>query len=333
MANIPQLVGGVAGAERMTEAAEIHFVDSHTEGEPTRVIVSGGPDLGTGSIRDKLALFQQQGDAFRQSVILEPRGFEAIVGALLCEPTDPTCAAAVIFFNNRGTLGMCGHGAIGVAVTLHWLGRVGLGKQFLETPVGIVEVDLLGPQEVAIENVPSYRLRADVAVEVDGWGTVRGDVAWGGNWFFLSAQGPPPLSANRIPELSTFAQRVRDALEENHITGADGAEIDHIEFFEDSPTQDVHSRNFVYCPGGAYDRSPCGTGTSAKLACLAADGKLAPGAPWVQESIIGSRFCGTYRHGEENSIIPRITGTAYVCGEGRLLQHPNDPFKYGIGVG
>lgn len=309
----------------------ISFIDSHTEGEPTRVITAGGPDLGTGSLSDRLGRFRETADDFRESVILEPRGWDALVGALLCEPTDSSCAAGVIFFNNADYLGMCGHGAIGVTVTLHYMGRIGLGKHLLETPVGIVEVNLLGPNEVAIENVPSYRLASKVDVDVEGLGTVTGDIAWGGNWFFLVSKSPAPLIFQNVGQLTDAALRVKDALNRQGITGTDGAEIDHIEFFGPPQSDDGDSRNFVLCPGGAYDRSPCGTGTSAKLACLAADGKLQPGESWKQESIIGSHFKASYRLDESNRIIPEIRGQAHVCGEGVLIQQPDDPFKFGIG--
>ncbi|HVX59588.1 MAG TPA: proline racemase family protein [Pirellulales bacterium] len=315
----------------MTETAHpIRFIDSHTAGEPTRVVIDGAPDLGAGSLSERLARLRESADHFRQTVINEPRGWDAVVGALVCEPLDPTCAAGVIFFNNVGYLGMCGHGAMGVAVTLHYLGRVGLGKQRLETPVGVVEVDLLGPNQVAIANVPSYRLRSAVQVEVDGLGTVTGDIAWGGNWFFLVGESPAPLTADNIDVLSDAARRIRAAFNRNGITGKDGAEIDHIEFFGPADSPDAHSRNFVYCPGGAYDRSPCGTGTSAKLACLAADGRLAPGGIWIQESIVGSRFEATYANDSSGQITPTITGHAYVCSEGTLIQQPGDPFRNGL---
>jgi 4-hydroxyproline epimerase len=318
----------------------MQFIDSHTEGEPTRVIIEGGPDLGSGTLIERVERFRDTADAFRRCVIHEPRGWDAIVGALLCEPTDSSCAAGVIFFNNAGVLGMCGHGSIGVAVTLHYLGRIGLGVNRLETPVGIVEVNLLSANEVAIENVPSFRYRARVPVDVAGVGTVTGDIAWGGNWFFLANGSPAALTIEKTRELSDAAQRVRETLTAQGITGAEGAEIDHIEFFGPAMSPDADSRNFVYCPGGAYDRSPCGTGSSAKLACLAADGKLEPGQSWIQESVIGSRFLGSYRLAEavpsestqtDNPIvIPTITGRAYVCSEGRLIQQSGDPFQHGI---
>lgn len=312
---------------------EIHYVDSHTEGEPTRVIIQGGPELGAGTINQKFDRLREYSDTFRRSVIKEPRGREALVGALLFEPSESSCVTGVIFFNNIGYLGMCGHGAIGVAVTLHHLGRIGLGKQQFETPVGIIEVDLLSPHEVAIENVPCFRLESHITVEVEGIGRVTGDIAWGGNWFFLVEDSPIPLSPDRIDQLSDAACRIRKALSRDRITGMDEAEIDHIEFFGKPLSPEADSRNFVYCPGGAFDRSPCGTGTSAKLACLAADGKLQPGEQWIQESIIGSRFKASYRIDHSNRIVPKITGRAFICSKGVLLRQPADPFKNGIEIG
>ena len=301
----------------------MRVIDSHTEGEPTRVIVDDGPELGAGSLRERLERFRDRADSCRRFAISEPRGSDAVVGALLCEPVDEACAAGVIFFNNTGYLNMCGHGAMGVAVTLAYLGRIGPGIHRLETPVGVVQVELLSPNEVAIENVPSYRHRAKVAIDVPGLGAVTGDIAWGGNWFFLVEQSPVPLVMESLRQLDDAARRVRAELERREITGSDGGLIDHIEFFGPPNAADANSRNFVYCPGGAYDRSPCGTGTSAKLACLAADGKLAPGELWVQESIIGSRFSASYRTDESGQIIPRITGRAYVCSEATLIQQPD----------
>ena len=307
----------------------IEFVDSHTEGEPTRVVISGIPDLGGGTVSEQLKRLKQQ-DWFRRCVILEPRGWDALVGALLCTPRDASCAAGVIFINNAGYLGMCGHGMIGLAVTLHHLGRIGLGKCSIETPVGIVEVNLINANNVAIENVPSFRLHQRVSVEVEGLGTFIGDVAWGGNWFFLADCAPFRLELSNVGRLADVAARVKLALWEQGITGDEYAQIDHIEFFEPSSVAGVDSRNYVYCPGGAYDRSPCGTGTSAKVACLAADRKLMPGEAWVQESIIGSRFEASYQLGSDGAIIPRIIGHAYVCSEGSLIRHAEDPFANGI---
>lgn len=308
----------------------MRVIDSHTEGEPTRLVVSGGPDLGRGPLDARRARFAAEFDHVRSFAVNEPRGSDAVVGALLCEPVDPACAAGLIFFNNVGYLGMCGHGTIGAAVTLAHMGRIGPGTHRFETPVGEVAVALLGRNEVEIENVPSWRYRKDVAVTVDGLGTVVGDIAWGGNWFFLVGTSPLPLAMANIQDLTRAADAIARALETDGITGPDGAKIDHVEFFGPPRDPAAHSRNFVLCPGGAYDRSPCGTGTSAKLACLAADGKLGPGETWIQESIVGSRFAAQYRPGPEGRVVPRIRGRAYVVAEATLLRDAEDPFADGM---
>jgi 4-hydroxyproline epimerase len=313
----------------------MRVIDSHTEGEPTRVIIEGGPDLGSGPLADRVKRFAAQFDSVRSMAVNEPRGHDAIVGALLCAPTNPRCAAGIIFFNNVGYLGMCGHGTIGVAATLAYLGRLQPGLHYFETPVGEVSVDLRDQHEVEIQNVLSYRYRKAVTVDVPSLGKVTGDIAWGGNWFFLVEQTPVPLRFSELSALSRAAVQVCDALAAAGITGQNGAKIDHIEFFAAPPDPALaNSRNFVMCPGGAYDRSPCGTGTSAKLACLAADGKLQPGQQWVQESIIGSRFAAHYRWADTattESILPSIRGRAYVVADSQLLVDPKDPYAHGIG--
>lgn len=308
----------------------MRVIDSHTEGEPTRVIVHGGPDLGGGTVAERLQRFRADHDHVRRAVILEPRGSDAIVGALLCEPSRDDCAAGVIYFNNTGFLGMCGHGTIGVAVTLAWLGRIGDGVSKLETPVGVVSFELDGGNRATVENVASYRYRKGVELNVPGLGKIRGDIAWGGNWFFLADSAPVALVLENERELNDAARRVKAELVQRGITGADGAEIDHIEFFSKAHADDADSRNYVLCPGGAYDRSPCGTGTSAKLACLADDGRLGPGETWVQESVIGSRFEASYRLNKRGEIIPSITGGAWICADSTLVRQPDDPFRDGI---
>jgi 4-hydroxyproline epimerase len=306
----------------------IQVIDSHTGGEPTRVIVAGGPDLGGGSAAEQRERFRTQNDVFRRAVVCEPRGSDVLVGALLCPSADPACVAGVIYFNNVGYLGMCGHGTIGVAVTLGYLARIKAGRYLFETPVGRIPIEYDGSNTVALENVPSYRLAKNVTVEVKDVGKVTGDVAWGGNWFFLVRDHNEPLELARVDRLTDFTLRIRAALRENNITGAEGAEIDHVELFGPPADERNHSRNFVLCPGGAYDRSPCGTGTSARIACLAADGLLKPGESWRQESILGSVFTASYRT-EANQTIPRISGQAFVTAETTLLIDDRDPLAWG----
>lgn len=309
--------------------ASIEIVDSHTGGEPTRVIVSGGPDLGCGSLSERRERFRREFDHFRSAVINEPRGSDVIVGALLCEPSDSRCVAGTIFFNNAGYLGMCGHGTIGLMVTLLHLGRISTGTHLLETPVGIVTTEVEDESTVSLKNVPSYRWAADVPVEVPGLGQFRGDIAWGGNWFFLVRDHSERIELGNLQRLLEVSQRIREALLSEGIRGPAGEELDHVELFGPADPLKADSRNFVLCPGGAYDRSPCGTGTSAKLACLAADGKLAPGKIWRQESIIGSVFEASYEVSGDQ-IVPRISGQAWVSGIGQLRFDPRDPFQEGI---
>jgi 4-hydroxyproline epimerase len=312
------------------EGDAMQVIDSHTEGEPTRVIVSGGPDLGSGPLHERRRIFAERFDAVRSFTVNEPRGSDAVVGALICDPVDKTCATGVIYFNNVGVIGMCGHGTIGLTVTLAHLSRIGPGRHRIETPVGVVTAELKSANEVTIENVPAYRHLAGVTVDVAGLGAVRGDVAWGGNWFFLAETSPLQLALANVGSLTRAGDSVMKALAKAGITGRDGAPIDHVEFFGPPARSQSNSRNFVLCPGGAYDRSPCGTGTSAKLACLAAAGKLAPGELWVQESILGSRFEARYRVGPAGEIIPSITGRAYITAETTLIRDANDPFADGI---
>jgi len=307
----------------------IHVIDSHTGGEPTRVVLDGFPEFDPGlSLAAKRDALRLQHDAYRAAVAREPRGCDVLVGAWLGAPEQPGSVASVIYFNNVGYIGMCGHGTIGVVETLRHLGRITPGVHRIDTVVGTVACTLHEDRRVTVENVPSYRWHQAVTVEVPGLGVIRGDVAWGGNWFFLVDWPHSPVALGQVEALTDATWRIRQALATHGITGRDGAEIDHIELF--APTPEADSRSFVLCPGKAYDRSPCGTGTSAKLACLAADGKLAPGTVWRQQSVIGSVFEASYRWGSNGEVLPAITGRAHVCGEATLLLDPADPFCWGI---
>lgn len=310
--------------------SSMDVIDSHTLGEPTRVVVAGGPELGTGSMAERLQRFRAEFDHFRTAIVGEPRGSEVVVGALLLEPVERESTAAVIFFNDVGYLGMCGHGTIGVLTTLAHMGRVKAGMHTIETPVGRVRATLHDDQTVTVENVRSYRYRAGVAVDVAGYGSFRGDIAWGGNWFFLVGEPPCALSLEHRAELIASSTAIRAALQEQGITGAEGALIDHVEFFSAPEEAENSSRNFVLCPGASFDRSPCGTGTSAKMACLYDEGKLQPGMTWRQEGILGTVFEGSIRAGEDGGVNPSIRGRAWVTGEAKLLFAEDDPFAAGI---
>jgi 4-hydroxyproline epimerase len=311
----------------MAQVQKIKAIDSHTAGEPTRVVVDGFPDLGSGTMAERLGRFKHGFDRLRTAVACEPRGHDAIVGALLCKPTDREAVAGVIFFNNVGYLGMCGHGTIGLVKTLEYMGQISTGSHKVETPVGDVVAELNTDGSVTITNVASYRSDKDVVVDVPQFGKVTGDVAWGGNWFFLVKEHPLTIELSNLEKLTDFSVAIRNALTANNITGKDGGEIDHIELYTPTPTAD--SRNFVLCPGLEYDRSPCGTGTSAKLACLYADGKLKEGDIWRQESIVGSIFEGRVSV-IEGQIIPSITGKAHVTAELELILDENDPYRFGF---
>ena len=307
----------------------IKVIDSHTGGEPTRVVISGGPDLGNDALSDRVARFRNEHDDFRRAVVNEPRGSDAIVGALLCPPLDKSCVTGVIYFNGVSYLGMCGHGTIGVVATLAYLERIGPGAHAIETPVGVVVAHLDEEGKVEVANVPSYRLATNVTVEDDEIGRVTGDVAWGGNWFFLVREHNEELVLDNLDRLMDFTLRVREALAQAGITGVGGHEIDHVELFAPSKLAGVDSKNFVLCPGKAYDRSPCGTGTSAKLACLVADGKLSEGQVWRQESIVGSVFEGRVKV-IDNMVHPRIKGSAFITAESDLIIDERDPLAMGI---
>ena len=318
--------------------APTRVIDSHTGGEPTRCVISGGPDLGGGTLVERRQRFRDVHDAWRKALVCEPRGSDVVVGALLCAPLVSSSACGVIFFNNVGYIGMCGHGTLGVIATLAHLGRITPGEHRIETPVGTVSATLHADGTASIANVPSYRHAKRVAVEVAGHGVVHGDVAWGGNWFFLCDDHGQALAPSAIAGLTAFALRVREALQRQGVTGRDGADIDHIELVGPAADTANHARNFVLCPGGAYDRSPCGTGTSAKLACLAADDKLAPGVTWRQESVIGSVFSGSYTRPATplagvpaDAVLPLIHGRAHVTLDATLVFDPADPFAWGLG--
>ncbi|MBI6908173.1 4-hydroxyproline epimerase [Pseudomonas palleroniana] len=305
----------------------LHVIDSHTGGEPTRLVMDGFPELVGDTLAEKLDYLRTHHDQWRRACLLEPRGNDVLVGALYCAPITPGATCGVIFFNNAGYLGMCGHGTIGLVASLYHLGDIAPGVHHIDTPVGLVAATLHADGAVTLRNVPAYRYRQAVSVQVPGHGVVQGDIAWGGNWFFLVSDHGQTLQMDNVDALSHYTRTLLKALRTQGIYGADGAVIDHIELFADDAQAD--SRNFVMCPGGAYDRSPCGTGTSAKLACLAADGKLAEGETWVQASITGSQFEGRYERDGEH-VRPLITGRAYMTADSTLLIDEQDPFAWGI---
>jgi proline racemase len=307
----------------------VEVVDSHTEGEPTRVVVEGWPQPEGRTMEERRAFLLARQDRLRRAVVCEPRGHDAVVGALLTPAVKPGSAAGVVFFNNAGALGMCGHGLIGVVRTLEFLGRLAPGTARIDTPVGTVSAELEADGFVTIENVPSYCHARDVGVEVPGLGRVTGDVAWGGNWFFLTELPALPIELSNVAALTDATSRILSALRSAGVTGRDGALIDHVELFGPPRRPDADARSFVLCPGLAYDRSPCGTGTSAKMAGLAARGRLAPGRRWRQESVTGSLFEGWLEE-RDGALVPHVRGRAFVTGRATLLFDPRDPFREGF---
>ena len=313
------------------EGKEVQVIDSHTGGEPTRIIIDGGPPLGGVTVADRRDSFRKHHDSFRSAVVHEPRGSAVLVGGLLCKPVDQTCTTGVIFFNNVGYLNMSGHGTIGLVVTLQFLGLAQPGQHKIETPAGIITARLAESGEVTYRNVASYRHRKDVAIDVEGYGRVTGDVAWGGNWFYLVSEHDQTVATDRIDELTDFTRAIRRQLDQQQITGKDGDVIDHIELFGPPTLEGANSKNFVLCPGGAYDRSPSGAGTSARLACMYEDGALKEGDIWRQESIVGSAFEGMIEV-SGGEVYPRITGTAHITAMSKLILEDGDPFKMGIPI-
>ncbi|KPA20761.1 4-hydroxyproline epimerase [Shimia sp. SK013] len=307
----------------------MHVIDSHTGGMPTRVILSGGPDLGDGPITDRARRLAQDHPEFCRSVLAQPRGQDGMVGALLVTPADKTCAYGVIFFDAQAVLGMCGHGTIGMAVTMASLDRLNTGEHKIETPVGVVRITLHDANTVTVTNVESRRVAQGKRVEVEGLGTITGDVAFGGNWFFIVEPSPITVCADNIRDLTDVAVAVRSAALAAGLGGENGEPIDHVIFQDPGDTADVHSCNFVLCPDDTYDRSPCGTGSSARLACLAADKRLAPKTEIIQKSVIGSPYKLSYENGAKGGVIPHITGSAFVMADSTLVFSEKDSFSQG----
>jgi 4-hydroxyproline epimerase len=308
----------------------MRVVDSHTEGEPTRVVVSGWPQPVGATMAERRDDVRARFDHLRRAVVREPRGFDAIVGALLTPPVNEGSIAGIVFFNNGTYLGMCGHGLIGVVRTLEFLGRLKPGKAYFDTPVGTVGAELGDDGSVSIDSVPAKLHARDVEIDVEGYGRIAGDVAWGGNWFFITHADQVPVDMAHVGELSRFTQAIQDAIHMQGITGANGGEIDHIEISAPPERSDADCRNFVRCSGGEYDRSPCGTGTSAKMASLHARGELRIGDEWRQEGIAGGLFIGWLTLGDDGSLMPHVRGSAFVTADATLRFDPRDPFRFGI---
>lgn len=301
------------------------YIDSHTGGEPTRLVTSGLPDFGAGTVADQATVFARDFDHYRRAIVNEPRGNDVLVGAALVPASVPEADIGVIFFNNVGLLGMCGHGTIGVIASLPDLPST----VHIETPVGLVVANRNEDNSVSITNVRSYVVAETVSVDVPDYGVVEGAVAYGGNTFLLVTNHPwrNRISISDVRAMTHYCEAVLSSARAVDPT------IDHVELFAPSQYAENDSRNFVLCPGGQYDRSPCGTGTSAKLAWLYANAKLKANELYRQESVTGSVFTGKVEEHPDGGVVPTITGTAFVTARGELVIDPADALGWGISSG
>jgi len=313
--------------------ARLRVIDSHTLGEPTRLVIDeawAGLPLGAGSVRQRRDVFRERCDHLRRALVADPRGVEALVGVVLVPPADPGCDLGAFYFNRVGYLDMCGHATLGLAVSLGHLGRITPGAFRLETPAGIVGVEWHGGTAATFQGVPPRRIHRDLAVTLDDGATVTGDVATSGLWFFISRDHGLPLEPAAIPRLREKAWAIRRALEAAGITGDAGETIDHVVLLGPAHEPGHDARNFVLCPDGAFDRSPCGTATSALVGCLHEDGRLAEGTVWRQESILGGLYEATIRR-VGGVLVPSVRGNAWVSAETMLQFAADDPYRTGLG--
>lgn len=327
----------------------IQAVDSHTAAEPTRVITGGLPMIRGATMADKRDELKRLHDPIRRSLVLEPRGHDAIILAYLLPPTHDDADLGVVFANDAGYLGMCGHGAIGLATTAVAMGLVAAVEPVteitLDTPVGLIKcrvaVEGGRPKSVTITNVPSFLYRQRVVVDVHGFGKVAADIAYGGNWFAFVEADQLGLMVEKahLPVLMQAAIAIREALVRDGVRGVhpDSGEeevIDHVKLFVPLDGEHHGARALTLCPGTAYDRSPCGTGTSAKLAVLHAKGELKTGEQFDSESVLGTRFAARVvaetTVGEFPAIVPEITGSAWITSFATFVIDPDDPCRHGI---
>ncbi|MGI9177053.1 MAG: proline racemase family protein, partial [Pirellulales bacterium] len=307
--------------------------DSHTIGEPTRVVVdetfAAALALGDGSVRRRRDLFRERYDHVRRALVGDPRGAVAMVGVVLVPPHDPACRLGAFYFNRVGYLDMCGHATIGLAVTLGSLGRIEPGSFRLETPAGSVGVTWHGGIDASFECVPPRRIHRGLAVDCGSGQTVTGDVATSGLWFYLCRDHGIAVTPAEIPRLTDLAWTIRRGLEARGITGDGGEIIDHIVLLGPPSTSGNDGKAFVLCPDGAFDRSPCGTGTSALVGCLHEDGLLAEGRTWRQESVLGGIYEARVRR-EGEILVPTVRGQAWITAESELRFAIDDPYRTGL---
>jgi 4-hydroxyproline epimerase len=311
----------------------ICVVDSHTIGEPTRLVLDdafvAGLDLGTGSVFSRREVFRSRYDDVRRALVTDPRGVEAMVGVILVPPADPTCDLGAFYFNRVGYLDMCGHATIGLAVSLGHTGRITPGPFRMETPAGVVGVEWHGGSDASFQSVTPRRIHRGLSIRCPDGSIVTGDVATSGLWFFICRDHGLPVVPEAIPQLLERSWAIRRSLGAAGVTGDTGEVIDHIVLMGPPLDPANSARNFVLCPDGAFDRSPCGTATSALVGCLHEDVQLAEGAVWRQESILGGLYEASVRT-QAGVLVPTVRGRAWITAEATLQFSADDPYRAGL---
>ncbi|MFI5747119.1 proline racemase family protein [Streptomyces sp. NPDC051644] len=324
-----------------------HAVDSHTEGMPTRVITGGIGTIPGATMAERRTYFRKHRDAVRTLLMYEPRGHASMSGAILQPPTRPDADFGVLFIEVSGYLPMCGHGTIGVATVLVETGMVEVTEPVttvrLDTPAGLVSVDVRvkdgAATAVTLTNVPAFSVALDRTVDVPGYGPVRYDLAYGGNFYAmvqLSDLGLPFDRARKGDILAAglaLMDAVNAADRPVHPEDSDINGLKHVQFI--APGSDArHSRHAMAIHPGWFDRSPCGTGTSARMAQLHARGELALDTDFVNESFIGTSFTGRLVEkttvGGLSAVVPTVTGRAWITGTAQFFLNPSDPFPEGF---
>lgn len=321
-------------------------VDTHTAGEPTRVLVAGLPFL-RGSMAERRRQLQEEYDSIRTVLMHEPRGHAGMFGAMLMAPANPEADLGVVFMDTGGYLAMCGHGSIGAIAAALATGALERREPetivVLDTPAGLVrarvETEGGGVGRIAVENVPAFLWRSDAEITL-GSRRLHVDIAFGGNFFALVPAHRLGLTVEPccLRDLVQQGMEIRAAIEEQlevvHPLEPDIDSVDLVEIYDEEPEEGIDCRNVVVFGDGQVDRSPCGTGTSAKMAALYAAGRLALGEPFVNQSIIGTCFTGRLLREESvggfSAVVPEIAGHAYVTGLQQFVIDPDDPLKAGF---
>ena len=327
---------------------DIHAVDSHTMGEPTRVVIGGIPNIKGKTMPEKKEYLEKNLDQIRTSIMLEPRGHNDMFGSIITQPCSDEADFGIIFMDGGGYLNMCGHGSIGAVTVAVETGMVKSEEPIthvtMEAPAGIVKGEALVKngkvKEVSIVNVPAFLYKKDVQVQLPEIGTVKFDISFGGSFFAIinAKQLGLKVEPKNTAKLTELALKLRDIINENieiqHPTLEHIKTVDLVEIYDEPTNPEATYKNVVIFGQGQVDRSPCGTGTSAKLATLYSKGELKQGEKFVYESILGTLFkgeiVGTTKVAEYEAVIPKITGAAYITGFNHFVIDEDDPVKYGF---